>query len=102
MTVVPSTINIQPLTRWIRTHNVLHLDFSGMFTSDVHVRKVMKAVKKSKTLLAIHLSNTPVLFQNAKLQAYIRKKLNTTKMRQKKECINAEEKRKQVITEFIE
>lgn len=64
------------LRKFIRNNSrLVHLDLSGMFKSVYHVRKIIKAIKKSKTLLAVHLSHTPVIDSNLKLQTYIRKKL---------------------------
>ena len=37
---------------------------------------VVKAIKKHNTLLALHLSHTPVIGSDKYLQAYIRQKLD--------------------------
>ena len=59
---------------------LLHLDFSGMFKTATQVRSIIKVVKKHQTLLALHLSHTPFINTNKRLQAYIRTKLKTFKM----------------------
>ena len=46
-----------------------------MFKTVLQVRKIIKAIKKSKSLLAVHLSYTPIIQSDKGLQTYIRKKL---------------------------
>ena len=51
-----------------------------MFKHHTQVIQLIRAVSRSPTLLALHLSNTPLIANDCKLQAYIRKKLKTNKL----------------------
>lgn len=100
MTATPSSLDIKGLTRFIKKPNLLHLDLSGMFINPLHVQKVLKAVKKNRQLLAVHLDSTPALLNNPKLFAYIKKKLGTNKL-QPKEPVK-EASRHKLILEFTQ
>jgi hypothetical protein len=53
-----------------------HLDLSGMLQTSEQVTKVVKALKKQSTVLAVHLNCTTVIAMDRKLQEYIKIKLH--------------------------
>ena len=58
-----------------RNQRLLHLNLTGLLRTREQVAKVVKAIKASETLLAVHLSHTPIITKSKQLQAYIRRKL---------------------------
>ena len=80
MTSVNENTDLRYLKKFIRCNmSMLHLDLSGMFKTAEQVQGIVKAIAKNDTLLALHLSNTPVIRREKILQSYIRKKLNMSK-----------------------
>ena len=80
MTSVGEEMDLVELRRFIRKNpNLLHLNLSGMFKTVEHVSSIVKAIAKNDSLLALHLSNTPVITQDERLQSYMRTKLNMNK-----------------------
>ena len=58
-----------------RSQRLVHLDCSGMLKSAFQVKKLIKAVKKQPTVLALHLNDIPIISLDLKLQLFIKKKL---------------------------
>ena len=76
MTAVSPKQNLSGLQCFLRNNKrLLHVDLSGMVHTVEQVRQTIKSVKKSETLLALHLSHTPIISSSRRLQAYIRAKL---------------------------
>ena len=76
MVTVGEGVKLPKLKEFIRENDrLLHLDLSGMFKLAEHVREIIKAVTKSASLLALHLSHTLVIEDDLKLQSYIRSKM---------------------------
>ena len=48
-----------------------------MLRTDQQVKTVIKCIKKADSILAVHLSNTPIISTSRKIQSYIRSKLGT-------------------------
>lgn len=68
MTSLHKDQDLLPLKRFIRKNtNLMHLDFSGMFKTAAQVKGIVKAIKKHRTLLAVHLSYIPFLRQDKRL-----------------------------------
>ena len=60
--------DLTPLKKFIRkNYSLLHLDFSGMFKTALQVKGIVKAIKKHRTLLAIHLSYMPFINKDKQL-----------------------------------
>ena len=53
----------------------MHLNLTGIFKQVNQVKQIVKSIKTSETLLSVHLSHTPIIPRDKKLQAYIREKL---------------------------
>jgi hypothetical protein len=81
MSTITNKVKFGLLCSYIRQGPLIHLDCSGMLNDHKQVIKLIKAVSRSPTLLALHLSNTPLIVNDCKLQAYIRRKLNTNKLK---------------------
>jgi len=56
--------------------NLQHLDVSGALQTAEQVRRVVKKVKKSLSILSVHLSHIHCISQSFEIQRYIRRKLN--------------------------
>ena len=68
--------DVKPLAIFIRQNtNLLHINLSGLFQSAKQVCRIIKAVKKQRSILAMHLSDTNPIIIDYRLQAYIRAKL---------------------------
>ena len=68
---------LKELGSFIRQNASLqHLDLSGVLQTSVQVRRVVKKLKKSRALIAVHLSHTPCIKMDLALQLYIVKKLD--------------------------
>lgn len=62
MTSVNEGMNIKKLKQFIKENErLIHLDLSGVFKTADHVKQIIKAIKRSETLLAVHLSHTQVI-----------------------------------------
>ena len=59
-----------------RSAGLQHLDLSGVLQTPAQVKRVVKKVKRSASLLAVHLSHTPCIKADVGLQLYIRDKLH--------------------------
>lgn len=83
MTALHYRQDLTNLKKFIRkNHSLLHLDFSGMFKTAEQVKSIVKAFKKHQTLLAVHLSHTPFIVSDTRLQSYIRTKLDMFQLRE--------------------
>ena len=62
MIPVDKNLDIAKLKTFLKSNGqLLHIDLSGMFESVEHVKGIVKSIKKSKNLLAIHLDNAPII-----------------------------------------
>lgn len=59
----------------IKKNPLRHLDLSGCLKTAAQVRGAVKKMAKHITLLAAHLSQTPVIHKDKRVRAYIRRKL---------------------------
>ncbi len=81
MISVNENMNIMKLKEFIReNHRLLDINLSGMFKTAKHVKGIIKTIKKQPTVLALHLSNTPIIEEDLRLQSYIRAKLGMSEM----------------------
>ena len=62
MIPVDGNADMHKLQQFLKNNNsLLHADLSGMFSTVEQVQGVIKAIKKSSSLLALHLDNTPII-----------------------------------------
>ena len=61
---------------------LMHLDLSGVCQTHTQVKRIIKKAKKSLSLIAVHLSFTPVVYLNNNVRAYIMTKLQVTEFDQ--------------------
>ena len=60
--------NLNPLCKFIRKDKRLtHLNLSGMLKTIKQVRLMVQCIKKADSLLAVHLSHTPIINSNRKI-----------------------------------
>ena len=78
-TKIPAQHDIKPLLVKIKKHKLLHLDCSGIFSHKQQVISLIRAIKVSRTLLVLHLSDTPAMRTYPTLETYIKTKLNSNK-----------------------
>eukprot|EP00347_Sterkiella_histriomuscorum_P008584 403344534 len=72
-------VDIKPLGQFIRNNpNLIHLDLSKMFSSQQHIKYLIKSIRKAHSLQSVHLSNTPLIRKSKKLYNYILRKLQCT------------------------
>jgi hypothetical protein len=68
MIAVPENQSLTTMCKWIRMNeSLLHLDLSGVLRTASQVISVVKAVKKQRTILSLHLSGTQVIKEDKKL-----------------------------------
>ena len=85
MTAIKPTQSVKSLYQFIRQNKrLIHLNLSGMLHSEKQVRSIIKAISKSETLLALHLSHTQIIQESQPLQAYILSKLRMQQISRKK------------------
>lgn len=73
----PAEDKLKDFGSWLRKNETLqHLDISGCLQTAAQVRRVVKKIKKSPSILAVHMLNTPCIAADYDLQLYIEKKLD--------------------------
>ena len=65
----------ESLKKIIKKNPLKHLDLSGCLKSAEQVKAVVKKISNHISLLAVHLSQTPVIHKDTNCRDYIRKKL---------------------------
>ena len=68
MLAISKKQRVDGFKKFIRLNKrLLHLNLTGLFKSPMQVKAIVKSIKASATLLAVHLSHTPVITKSKQL-----------------------------------